>query len=62
MAYPADLVISGLLPYVVCLCLILDDNILVVSIRNLSVDIKLEGIYHGFNHQPLIGRLSLRCL
>ncbi len=62
MAYPADLVISRLLPYVACLRLILDNNVLVVGIRNLSIDIKLEGIYHGFYHQPLIGRLGLRCL
>ena len=62
MAYPTDLVISRLLPDVACLCLILDNNVLVVGIRNLSIDIKLEGIYHGFHHQPLIGRLCLRCL
>ena len=62
MAYPSHLVISRLLPYVICLSLILDNNVLVVGIRNLSVDIKLEGIYHGLNHQPLIGRLGLWCL
>ena len=50
MAYPADLVISRLLPNVACLRLILDNNVLVVGIRDLSVDIKLEGIYHGFHH------------
>ena len=62
IAYPADLVISRLLPYVVCLSLILDNNVLVVGIRDLSVDIKLESIYHGFHHKPLIGRLGLWCL
>ena len=62
MAYPSDLVISRLLPYVVCLSLILDNNVLVVGIGNLSVDIKLESIYHCFHYQPLIGWLSLRWL
>ena len=62
MTYPADLVISRLLPNVTCLRLILDNNVLVVGIRDLSVDIKLEGIYHSFHHQALIGRLGLWCL